>query len=152
MSTATPKAKLREVFTDLITTLRGAAENIYKGLKGDGQRKWPDYRRNAWDGSISDLEGFTKAFDRSDIGQDAKNAVKDPEQAGVVGDFILCQLQGDYVACFERAYRARNSSSIRAKIHAAARRNGHSHERGVLQAGIVNYLENISKLASQVNE
>lgn len=141
------KASIRDRFTKQLEALKTTAENWSKADKIEEQRKWLQLDRNEWDGNLFDLEGMSKPFDRKEIAQDAKDAVKDAGDPGNVGDLILTTTQGDLLAAMERAFRARHMTSVRIRAHAAARRKGHGHEAGPIMGGIKGHVEQIEKLS-----
>lgn len=143
----TGKAVVRSRFTAQIAALKKTAENWGKADKLTEQRKWTQLDRNDWDGNLFDIEGMSKPFDRTEIAQDAKDSVKAGDDPGNVGDLILTSLQGDFLAAMERAYRARNATSVRLRAQTAGRRAGHGHEAGALVAGIQAYVEIIEQLS-----
>ena len=141
------KASIRDRFTKTVDKLRETAENHGKADKLEEQRKWTQLDLNGWDGDLTDIEGMSKPFDRQEIAQDAKDAVKDSENPGNVGDLTLTSLQGDWLATLERAYRNRHAGSVRLRSHAAARKVAQGHEAGVFAAGVKGYLEVIEQLS-----
>ena len=44
---------------------------------------------------------------------------------------MVTKIQIDYIASLERAFRTRQASSVRCKIHASARRRGHAASGGL---------------------
>ncbi len=139
-----------DVFTKQISALVNYATAMEGSIRGQNPSKFfaPDRgggsSGSGWNGDLTDLQGMSAAFDRKEIHQMFRDAVKD-ENSGSVGDLVAIVMQGDFIASLERAYRARHQSSVRSRAHAAARHRGHSHENGVLQGGLVGYLKNILK-------
>jgi hypothetical protein len=77
-----------------------------------------------WAGDPLDIAGAAIAFNRgaaADLYYDAMTTDK-----GSVGDAMALKIQSDYLAAQERAWRMRHQSTVRAAMHAAARRLGHS--------------------------
>ena len=138
-SVAEIRNRFRQQIEDEATTATGDAlsEQLWQ------QRKWPVMSLGMWTGSLTHIEGMGGAFDREEIAQDFKDAIKDASAPGTVGDLMVSQLQGDYLACCERAFRARHSTVVRDRMHAASRRRGHGHAKGVLKGGILFYLEEL---------
>jgi len=129
--------------------LREHAENEHKAsIRDGGWWEWYAPEKEGWSGDPFDLEGMAEPFKRSQHEEEFAKAVADPQSPGVVADLMLSQLQGDILASLERALRARLRTSIRSKMHAAARLYGHGHENGVIMLGQVNYLERLIKAAN----
>lgn len=143
-------AKQADVFTKQIEALVNYAIAMEGSIRGQNPSSFftPDRGDSSsgsgWSGDLTDLQGMSAAFNREELYQMFRDAVKD-ENSGSVGDLIAIVTQGDFIASLERAYRARHQLSIRARAHAAARHRGHSHTSGVLQGGLVGYLKNILK-------
>jgi hypothetical protein len=152
MTAPSSKAQIRDRFRLQLTALANSAEAAASAALLEGQRRWTTPDLGDWSGDLRDLEGLSKAFDRSEIAQDAKDAVRDAREPGVVGDLMVSQLQGDYLACQERAYRCRHLSPLRARLHAAARLRGHGHEAGLFRQTVLSYLTGLlraSKIAQK---
>ena len=141
-------AEQSEIFTKQIQALVTYATAMEGSIRGQNPSQFfvpgQGSSGSGWSGDLFDLEGMSAAFDREEIHQMFRAAVKD-ETSGSVGDLMAIVMQGDFIASLERAYRARHQSSVRARAHAAARHRGHSHAQGVLQGGLVGYLKNILK-------
>ena len=142
-------AEIRERFRKQLDGLVATAKNHDQAAQGQEQRKWTQIDKNGWSGKLTDLEGLSKAFDREENALDYQDAIKDPEAPGTVGDLSVAQLQGDYLACQERAFRARHMSTVRATLHAAGRRRGHGHARGVLTRSTLYYLEELLRASKE---
>jgi hypothetical protein len=97
---------------------------------------------SGWSGDVTDWQGMSQAFDRTLQQEDFQKMVTDD---GTTSDNTLIVLQNDLLAALERAYRARHHSSVRTRMHAAARHRGHGHSGGVLKKGLQGYLEWIEK-------
>jgi hypothetical protein len=100
-----------------------------------GQRKWYNPPADGWSGDPQDIEGLNKAFDRDNLNTLYKQVVTDRHQRGRQGDAMFLKLQIDYLSALERAYRTRQASSVRCKIHAARRCRGHSSDGGLYDTG-----------------
>jgi len=145
---ADPKsvAQLRKAFTEQsIKSSMDTADNIYKAGKNQEQRKQHKIIKSieagkAWSGDVFDIEGIGHAFNREAIGKDFKDAIKDAEAPGTVGDLMISQLQGDHVATMERAFRVRHQSRVRGDIHSIGRRYGMAHDAGIFKRGLEGYL------------
>jgi hypothetical protein len=152
MTVPTSKAQIRDRFRLQLVALASGADSAYQAATLQGQRRWMSPDLGEWSGDLNDLAGLSKAFDRSEIAQDAKDAVRDAKEPGVVGDMMVSQLQGDYLACQERAYRCRHLTPLRARMHAAGRLKGHGHDAGLFNQTVMNYLTGIlraSKIATR---
>ena len=103
------------------------------------QRSWqnPDDNNGAWSGSPFDIPNIAKAFDRAALGEAYARVMQDPK--GSVGDAMSVKLQSDYLAAQERAFRLRHLSSVRARVHAAARRRGHANDEFGIFARVRDY-------------
>lgn len=123
-----------------VDNMAETAQNVDKSFCNDEGRKQHKLDRNGWTGDLFDQIGLKKAFSREENAEDVRNAIKDPKKPGTVGDLMVSGLQGDRLACFERAFRLSNSSRIRLSLHAAARRRGHGHDAGVFKRGEMRYL------------
>lgn len=99
-----------------------------------------------WDGDLFNLEGISQAFSRDELDEDFLKVI-DPANPGVIGDLVSISLQGDWLATMERAFRARHQTPVRAWMHAAGRRKGHGHNAGVINQGLLRYVENLLQAA-----
>lgn len=106
----------------------------------------PIVDRNEWDGDLFNLEDISKAFSREELDEDFLKVI-DPANPGVIGDLVSLSLQGDWLATQERAFRARHQTPVRAWMHAAGRRRGHGHDAGVINQGLLRYVENLLQAA-----
>jgi hypothetical protein len=84
-----------------------------------------------WTGDPRDIKGMNAAFDRTAINELYEEVVGDPLRQGRQGEAVVLKLQLDYIAALERSFRTRHASSVRSKIHAAARRKGHGASGGL---------------------
>lgn len=141
------KAEIRDRFRLQIDKLAATGLNIAAAARLEEQLKWMQLDLGDWDGDLDNQEDIGKAFSRDENAQDYKDAIKDSESPGTVGDLMASQLQGEFLACQERAFRARHRGSVRSQFHAAARRDGHGNEKGVLKRSVANYVESILKAA-----
>lgn len=138
---ATSNSEIREVFDNQIEKLKEDAANIAAELdNNDGRRLWQIPDLGDWDGDLQNLEDISKAFNRDENAQDVIDA---HTKKGTDGDAAAGAIQGDVLACLERAYRARHEGSIRAKMHAVARRKGHGHDNGPIKGALKGYVERI---------
>jgi hypothetical protein len=132
-----------ELLRQQMEALRAYAERDSQALRGQSFPAW--YTPAAWSGSVFDLEDLKDPFSRAQHEQEFDSAVSSASQPGTTGDLVTSQLQGDLLATMERAYRSRLRSSIRNKMHAAARRGGHGSATGTLMMGMQNYVERLIK-------
>lgn len=143
-------AEIRTRFqTQCIDNMVKAAKNAAESLRNETGRKQHELDTNGWTGDLFDLVGMKKAFDRTENAEDIRNAIKDPQNPGTVGDLIVSELQGDRLACMERSFRLSNATRVRLSIHAAARRRGHGHDAGLLKRGVQRYLTQMLKQSKE---
>lgn len=143
MTKPTPKSDIRDTFREQLEKLAESADSAHLALLLIEQRKWFHPELKGWGGDLFDLVGMSKSFDRSANHKDFLDALSSAEAPGAIGDLASAQLQGDWLASLERAYRQRHSSAIRGRLHAAARLLGHGHEKGPLRQGVMKWLEGI---------
>jgi len=79
---------------------------------------------------VETLDDVSKAFDRTEIGDNYARAVASATSPGTTGDIASLKLQSDWAAALERAFRARHSGIPRLIAMAAARRKGHGNKLG----------------------
>lgn len=114
---------IHATFHDRLQDLQTQARQMHNALQGKAQRQWQipqGYSRSLM--AISSLH--SPAFDRTAINDNYEAATRDPANPGTVGDVIGLKLQIDYVACEERAFRARHASYCRTVCLGHARRYG----------------------------
>ncbi len=145
LTRGTQKAELHPVFLTLATQLMADAAVLSQSTLGTAQRTWQMGPSGSWSGNPLDVPGISTAFDRSAIHENYAACLSDPDAAGTVADTQALTLQNDWVVVRERAFRVRHSTSVRAAVHAAARRAGHAHPQGVIGAGAVKYLQDLIK-------
>lgn len=135
-----PKADVRDVFRTQLEKLAENAKNAHQALLLQEQRKWCKPDLQGWSGDPFDLDGMSEAFKRDANHEDFLNALKS-DDPGAIGDLAVSQLQGDWLAALERAYRRRYASSVRSRMHAAGRLFGHGHDMGPFKQGVMKWLE-----------
>jgi len=144
-------ADIRERFQkQAITSGRETANKNKAALLNDGQRTWYVVDKNGWDGSLlGGSDGIGKPFSRDEHKDDIEEAFKRNEDSGggVVGDLMASAMQGDYLGTQERAFRARHCGRVRATLQSAGRKYGHGHEAGILERGILGYIQGIIKIS-----
>lgn len=153
------KSKQAKLVTDQIEALAKLAGIMEKALRNTGHAEFfvppftgelpPSFggAGTPWEGDTLDIDRIN-AFNRQELEAQFRLAVADPAEAGVVGDLIAILVQGDFLGQLERAYRARHMTSVRSKVHAAARQRGHGNVNGPLLLGMTNYIKQLLKLAS----
>lgn len=107
-----------------------------------------NFTPSGWNGDVFDIPSLGLSFSRRELYGLFRTVVSATENGGTVGDLEVILTQGDYLAAAERAFRARHSSSVRDKMHAAARHRGQGDPRGVLNSGLGNYIKQLVKLAA----
>lgn len=140
---AQPKTEVGTQFRKQTEALRDHSDKESVSTRNQGAPEW--FRPDGFDGDVYDIEDMHEPFSREEHEEQFAQVVKDPNAPGTTGDFSMIALQGDFLAAMERAYRDRHMSSVRRRIHSAARRMGHSAETGVIKLGLVGYIENIDK-------
>jgi len=111
-------------FTSQLAELEAGSKAAADAALLLGQRKWMYPPLNSWNGNPFDIKGMNSAFDRSNLNATYVQVVSDMQGRGTVGEAMALKMQIDYIAALERAFRTRYCSSVRARIHAAARRRG----------------------------
>ena len=144
MAEATPKAFVGQVFQRQLRALALYNEQMAVAAKNAGPAAWATPVDE--DGKPVTLADLANACSRKEQGDQFVAAVGDGNAPGTVGDLSLCQLQGDFVASLERAYRARRLCACRSRLHAAARAAGHSHPRGPVLGGLLGYAVRLDRL------
>lgn len=139
------KAEIRKTFRNQLESLAVTGQNIDQASQLRDQRRWTEINKGDWDGDLSKISDLGKPFSREENANDTRDAIRDVNSPGAIGDLMVSQLQGDYLALMERAFRARHQSEVRSQFHAAARRFGHGAPTGVLARGVLGYLEGILK-------
>lgn len=140
---ASSVADIRKNFYNQLVQMQQLTTNAYQASQLQAQRKWMQPVLGDWSGDVFDLEGLAIPFDRSDNSDDYLKAL-DPSAPGVLGDLQVAQLQAEWLAVQERAYRARLVSRCRAEQHTASRFYGHGHEAGLYKKSILGSLQGIA--------
>lgn len=143
---ARKKTEIRSKFQGQMDRLILTAEVGEKALEQAGQPDWYMPERSVWDGDLFDIEGMAAPFDRQEHYDDFKEVCKDALDPGTVGDLIAIQLQGDWLACLERAFRLRHKSHCRAMIQTSARLM--CHHRKLFDSTLKGYVERILQKAA----
>ncbi len=131
-------------FTNHIATMESTSLAAYKATLLIGQRQWMYPPVSGWSGHPYDIVGLNTAFDRSHLNSVYVQIMMDQQGAGNIGESMAVKLQVDYIAALERAFRTRYCSSIRAKLHAASRKQGQSDSTaGLFSATVTGWILNI---------
>ncbi len=138
-----PKSHIGERFTAQMKSLSAyALASAASSLEG-GPAQW--YRPEGFTGGLADMEGLDEALSRNEQVEDFRSATKDYKASGTTGDLLMTQLQGDMMACLERAYRSRHQSSCSSRIRSAGRDLAHGHEYGAIQLGLTGHITDIDR-------
>ena len=140
------KAQLRQGWLDQQKRLVDYTRADWKAMKLEDHWMW--YQPKGWSGDLFDLVGMHEPFKRDDMEQDFESVMKSGDGPGCAGDLMLIQLQGDWLASLERAFRERHKTWPRMMVQANCRRYGHQHEKGLLEVGMKDYLTFISRHSS----
>jgi hypothetical protein len=130
-------------FLEHIDKFEEVSEAAAKASLLDGQRKWAYPPLNGWNGDPQAITDMNKAFDRNDLNAQYQELIKDKTQEGKIGEVMVTKLQVDYIAAAERAFRTRHCSSVRARLHSAARRRGQGDKKGIFTGGVVLHLQRL---------
>ena len=151
MAKSKSTADVRERFQkQVITSGKATANKNKEALQNKGQRTWYVIDKNDWDGVLlGGSDDMGKPFSREEHKDDIAAAFtrNDDAGGGVVGDLIASAIQGDYLGTQERAFRARHCGRVRATLQSAGRKYGHGHDAGILERGILGYIQGIIKIA-----
>lgn len=151
MSHGKSVAEVRDRFLDqAIEGLRVSGENEGLALAGQAVAQQHVVSPNGWNGDLFQIDQLHLPFARDEIEEDFRAATRDAGQPGTVGDLMACQLQGDYLAMQERAFRGRHQTPVRMYLHAVARRRAHGQSGGVVVRGVLGGLENLLRLSKHV--
>jgi hypothetical protein len=121
-------------------------------LQGN-QAQWMMPVANGWKGSPFDYEGMAQPYSRAQSNAWFTKATANAAQSGSTGDLIATTTQVDYLACMERAFRARHTMSRpRAMCHTMGRKMGHGLDTGPLSRSIIEYIQGVNTQAkNQLN-
>jgi hypothetical protein len=104
--------------------------------------------RQDWSGDLSDATGVSSAFSREELDEIVDKVTKATD-SGNLCDINLSVLQASMLACMERAFRTRNSSIIRRRVHTAGVQAGHGNDAGIWSRGLDYYIDGIRKLGNK---
>lgn len=149
-------AQIYPQFQDHLAAIAAFSNAAADATQLSGQRMWmlppvsaqDTYYPGTWDGDPWSWVSMIYAWNRAEINDDYSTIIGDPAQEVGSGEAMVVKLQMDYIATMERAFRTRHASSVRCRIHAAARRIGHGSATGPLQGTIVTWLTRIWEAAN----
>lgn len=144
MATVKPRTCVGEVFKAQIERLRKHAEEEDLSIRNQEPSVW--YAPANFTANIFNFVKMNEALSRAEHEQGFIDTVGSKDEIGTTGDLAMTQLQGDFLATLERAYKQRHMSSVRMRIQAAGRRMGHAAETGVIPFGMKRYVEHIDRL------
>lgn len=142
------RAQVDTVFRERVTELQQHAQQQAAAVTDGEQRRWQMPTLEGWAGDTLDVIAMEAPFDRAALAANHQEVIRNPEDPGTVSDLIALKLQSDYLACLERAFRTRHRTSVRSRIHAAARRRGHGDQAGIFVGGVLQYISNIIRQGS----
>lgn len=149
--TASAKADLDNTLSQQIKSLEQQANAEQQAELTGSQTQWmmPVLKpagipsSQGWSGDLFDYKGMAEPFDRSQSNQALINAL-DASSPGTSGDLIITTLQVDWLACAERAFRARHTMRRpRAVAHAMGRKAGHGSDTGPLNQCVLQYINGL---------
>lgn len=118
------------------------ADSLRAGAGSGG----PDEEPEKWEGDLFDVQAMEQPFDRSQSNAWFTKAISDGRNPGTSGDHVVTQIQADYLAVMERAFRScYTMRRPRAAMHAMARRAGHGSDTGPLVVCVLEYLRGLVK-------
>jgi hypothetical protein len=133
-----PVANIDDKFTEIVNWLRDFAKKRSEALRRESDGDWATFVGL----SPLDIPSAASAFSRNEINALYLTALTSTQ--GVLGDAAALTLQGDYVACAQRAYTMRHATKARRAAWAAARYKGHSDSRGVFDRVVQHVAEVIA--------
>lgn len=140
---AKSRGEIKAVFQRSVSELQLTAASAASPLEAGGVDDWPVL--GEWNGEVDDAAGLTKPFDRAEIGQLYEQCLYDSSAPGTTGDAIALQIQNDYVAAREMAFRDALASPVRRAMAAMARRLGHAESSGIFGNGILRYVQEVMR-------
>jgi hypothetical protein len=134
-------------FNRLIDDLRAKAEVSCAALRNKDRSEW--VHPSEW--AENPLTGFEtpmqKAFRRDEENQIFLDATADADKPGAAIDVVVSQLQVDYIASWERAFRRRHLSRCRSAALAASRLRFHGRPEGPFVRGAKNSIQDAVRAA-----
>jgi len=142
------KVQVDANFEGQVKKLIEANKKIADNLKLNQAAGWMMPDMKDWDGDLFNNTGISGAFDRKDLNDACVSAIENASSPGVVGDIISGAAQVEYLAIFERAFRARHTMRRpRALAHAISRHAGHGHPAGVIGQTVLEYVRGLTALS-----
>jgi hypothetical protein len=140
----TPKTNVGSLFVAQLTRLKQHNQDEEKSILNEQNSQW--YRPVDFDAALHDIEAYHEPFSRKQQEDEFIESTTKPDAAGTTGDLTMVEVQGDWLHVMERAYRARNFSSVRSRVQAGGRKMGHGHDQGVIKEGLIGYVVNVDRL------
>ena len=148
MSEASSNIAVDTYLETQLTTLQTQAKDEGTVRQSGAQNKWMRPELFETGGDPKDWRDIADIFSSDATNQVVIDAIKDVNNPGTTGDLVIANLETDYLATMERAYRLRLTMSWpRAVAHACGRKLGHGHANGPLMRG----LEYLRNLVAQAN-
>lgn len=120
--------EVAEVFEKRLKDLQQQAENLYKALMAEEQRKWQI--PSDFEGDLLNIRALHEpSWNRTKINEVYDKIMQSPEDAGTTGDCVSAKLQIDYNAGEERMWRHRHATICRCICNAHGRRYGQAKGR-----------------------
>ncbi len=142
-----PVTSLDPDFLDHIAEIEDWSNTAAAASNLNAQRQWMYPPLGTWNGNPLDIAGTTGAFDRTALNDLYEDIIANEEDTRI-GETMVVKLQIDYLAALERAFRTRHCSSVRARIHASARRAGMGEGTGPFSGGVVLWLQRLLQAAA----
>lgn len=133
-------------FQKLLERMKQRSEQNAKAHDGvKEQRRWMD--PPGWNGDPLDIPGMTEPFDRAQPNQEYEEELN--KKDGRIGVCMGRQVEIDYMGMMERAFRARQMTSVRAAAHAATVRQSHGESKGVHVGVVQQYVQDLLKAGQE---
>ena len=141
----TPKTTIGKIFLERTRELREHAQDEHDALQCQSPPKW--YRPATFTAEKFDIPAYHPLFNIKQQEDEFVLATKDPANPGTCsGDFEMVLNQGEWLQQLERAFRMRNHSTNRRRLHACGRYFGHKSAFGIFIGGMIGYVGNINLL------
>jgi hypothetical protein len=122
------QGEVDSVFEQRLKDLKAQAENLYKALMAEEQRKWQI--PSDFTGDLLDIKKLHEpSWDRTQLNTNYDKIMQSPDDAGTTGDCVSVKLQIDYNAGEERQWRHRHATICRCICNAHGRRYGQGRGR-----------------------
>ncbi len=146
----TKKSDIDPNFEKQINARQDDAKQEERARKRNEQVHW--MTPTDWQGDPFDWNGMKAPFNRDKANSDYEAAVDDPKSPGNSGDLVATTTQIDYLACMERAFRARHTYGAhqfcRPVAQSLGRKKGHGHAKGPFKQSVLQYVRDVLKQAS----